>query len=217
MRAGLRLLLDILTIHSSQAVVRMSLIILLLSLISLLALEAEAAVPKAANPEHGWEKTWLAPRDGHMTLHIALRQKDDGREVERHLIQRSDPESPYYRQHMDAGQAAYLSGPAHGSAHAVEFWLWQYGLLKNATLFAGIYSIETTIRGAERLLNTTYFIYSDGTQDLARTELFYLPDSVAGYIDFVTPTTMFPKHAKDKLPKYGAQGSYLLRHSQCCV
>jgi tripeptidyl-peptidase-1 len=186
-----------------------------LSLVSLLALEASAAVRKEARREHGWEKIWIAPRDGIIKLHIAVRQEDDGREVERQLIQRSDPNSPYYRQHMEAGQTAYLSPPALGGAHAVESWLWQYGLLDDATLFGGMYEVETTFPGAEKLLNTTYFVFSDGTQDLIRTELFYLPDSVAGYIDFVTPTTTFPRPSKDKVPKHelkGASVSSVLLH-----
>jgi tripeptidyl-peptidase-1 len=186
----------------------MSLFTFLLSLVSLLALEAAAAVRKEAYREHGWERKWLAPRDGQIKLHIALRQEDGGREVERHLIQRSDPNNPYYRQYMDAGEATYLSRPALGSSHAVESWLWQHALLEDAALWGGMYEVETTIRSAERLLNTTYFVYSDGAQELVRTELFYLPDSVAGYIDFVTPTTSFPKPAKLKLPKHVPRGQF---------
>ena len=178
-----------------------------LSLVLLLALEAHAAVRKTARSEHGWERWWIAPRDGEIRLHIALRQKDDGREVEKHLVQRSDPNSPYYRDHMDAAQVAYLSEPILGSAHAVESWLWQHDLLRDATLFGGIYEIETTIPRVEKLLNTTYFVFFDGIQELVRTELYYIPDSVAGYIDFVTPTTTFPKAAKDKLPKHGFAGT----------
>ena len=200
----------------------MSFLFMFLSLILLLALEASAAVRKAAHREHGWERQWIAPRDGSIKLHIALRQEDEGREVERHLIQRSDPNSPYYRQYMEAGQPAYLSPPALGSAHAVESWLWQYGLLDDATLFGGMYEVETTFRGVEKLLNTTYFVFSDGTQELVRTELFYLPDSVAGYVDFVTPTTTFPKPAKDKVPKHELRGEFISvcfrwTHAGCCV
>ena len=178
-----------------------------LSFVLLLALEATAgAVRKAAFREHGWERRWLAPREGRMKLHIALRQEDDGREIERRLLELSDPESPSYRQHLGADQAAYLSTPAQGTVHAVESWLWQYGMLNDASLFGGIFEIDTTIRGAERLLNTTYFIWSDGTQDVIRTELFYLPDNVAGHIDFVTPTTGFPKARNSQGSSYSARG-----------
>ena len=173
-----------------------------LSFVILLALEVTAGgIRKSALPGHGWKRNWLAPRDSRMKLHIALRQEDGGREAERHLLEISDPTSPSYRQHLWADEAAYLSTPASGSVHAVEFWLWQHGLLHNASLFAGILEIDTTIRVAERLLNTTYFAYSDGTQDVVRTELFYLPDTVAGYIDFVAPTTTFPRRRNsDFLP-----------------
>ena len=164
-----------------------------LSLVFLFALEATAQpVRKAAFREPGWQRRWLAPRDGRIKLHMALRQDDGGSEAERQLLEISNPSSPSFRRHLGP-EAAYLSTPALGSVHAVEFWLWKYGLLKDASLFGGMYEIDTTIRTAERLLNTTYFVYSDGVQEITRPEFFYLPDAVAGHIDFVTPTTAFPK------------------------
>jgi tripeptidyl-peptidase-1 len=168
--------------------------LLFLSLLALLALEAGAEpLRKATSGNHCWQRKFLAPRNGRIKLHIALRQQDNGAEVERELLSISDPASPRYRQHISAEHAASLSNPAHGSVHYVESWLWKHGLLKDASLFGGIYEIDTTIRNAEKLLNTTYFVWSDGQRDVVRTELFYLPDSVAGHIDFVAPTTVFPK------------------------
>jgi tripeptidyl-peptidase I len=159
----------------------------------ILALEALAEpTRKAAHRDHGWTRKFLAPRDGQMKLHIALRQEDGGKEAERRLMAVSDPRSQRFRQHLGP-EAAYLSTPAQGSVHDFEYWLWKYDLLKDASLIGGIFEIDTTIRRAEKLLNTTYFVWTDGIQEVVRTELFYLPDTVAKHIDFVAPTTTFPR------------------------
>ena len=161
---------------------------------ALLALEAAAgSIPKSAHREHGWERRWLAPRNAPMKLHIALRQEDDGARVEHELLSISNPDSPRFRQYMTGEEVPYLAVPAQGSVHVVESWLWQHDLLAETSLFGGIFEIDTTIRQAERLLNTTYFVFSDGTKDVIRNELFYLPDNVMSHIDFVAPTTNFPK------------------------
>lgn len=126
-----------------------------LSLAFLLALEAAAGpVRKAAFAEHGWQRKFIAPRDGRIKLHIALRQSDGGAEVERQLFDVSDPKSASFRRHLSPDQAASVSPPAHGSVHAVEFWLRQYRLLNDASLFGGIFEIDTTIRSAERVTNS---------------------------------------------------------------
>lgn len=162
-----------------------------------LALEALArAVPKQSFRDTGWERRWLAPRDWPLKLHIALRQEDGGADVERRLLQISDRRHSSFRKHLDVGEAQALSTPGQGSVHAVESWLWQNGLLKGAELSGGIFEIDATVRKAEKLLNTTYFVFSDGTKDVVRTDLFYLPDHVAGHIDFVTPTNTFPALTK---------------------
>ena len=173
-----------------------------MSLVFLLALEASSEpARKAAFRDHGWERQFIAPRDGPMRLHIALRQEDDGHEIEKQLLDLSDPNGTRFRNHLSADQTMYLSTPARFSVHAVEFWLWKYGLLQDASLFGGIFEIDTTIRGAERLLNTTYFTWSDGTRNIIRTELFYLPNDVAAHVDFVTPTIAFPRRATSRRPK----------------
>lgn len=170
-------------------------------LLSLCTLEATAAaVPKRAFPGHGWQRRWLAPRDGDIRLHIALRQEDGGAAVERQLLLASDPDSAGFRQHLGPGRPADLSSPAQGSVRNTEIWLQQHDLLRDASISGGMFEIDTTIRKAERLLNTTYFVYSDGTQEVTRTELYYIPDIVAGHIDFIAPTTSFPKAASAKRP-----------------
>lgn len=161
-------------------------------LLQALVVAAAGGIPKAAFRDARWERKWVAPRDGSIKLHIALRQEDGGRAAEQRLLSISDPKSPYFRQHLTSDEVPYLSTPAQGTVHMVESWLWQYGLFQDATLSGGIFEIDTTIRQAERLLNTTYFYYSDGTNEIVRTELYHLPDTVVGHIDFVAPTTSFP-------------------------
>lgn len=177
-------------------------IVLWLSLCLLRALSVSAgSVAKAATRDPRWERQWVAPRDGEIKLHIALRQDDNGARAEQKLLSIADPNSPNFRQHLDSTKASYLATPGQGTVHAVEWWLAQHGLLRDAKLVGGIFEIDTTIRQAEKLLNTTYFFHSDGTNDVVRTERFYLPDSVNGHIDFVAPTTSFPRPARERIER----------------
>ncbi|KAF2487585.1 peptidase S8/S53 domain-containing protein [Neohortaea acidophila] len=152
-------------------------------------------VAKLATRDPRWERKFLAPRDASIKLHLALRQQDGGAAAERHLMAISHPDSPHYRRHLRADEILDLSTPASSTVHAVEVWLAQHGLLASSVLFAGFMEVNATIRQAEKLLNTTYFVFSDGRDEIVRTELFHLPDHLNYHIDFVTPTTMFPRPA----------------------
>ena len=160
----------------------------------LLALGASAAaISKVAHPEHGWTKRSLAPHDSPIKLHVAVRQEDGGAGIIRRLHQTSDPHGGCFRKHLSSKEIAALSAPSGQSLQGVEGWLRQHGLWTGASLSNGIFEIETTIRQAEKLLNASYSVFSDGKNDVVRTELYHLPDGVAEHVDFVTPTTTFPK------------------------
>ena len=163
-------------------------------------------MPQPAVRDHGWERRWLAPRDGSLKLHVALRQEDGGVNVERQLSSLSDPKSPSSRQYLGSGEISYLLTPAQGTVHAVELGIWERGLLQDSTLFNGAFEIDTTIRSVEKLLNTTYSIYSDATQNAIRTELYYLPDPVVEHIDFITPTSVSPKAVNPAVPGRASKG-----------
>lgn len=167
----------------------------LLAALLLAAQSASAAVQKRALSSHGWQKRSPAPPDGPIKLHVALRQEDGGAAIERRLTQASDPNSAGFRQHMSASQAVELSPPTSGCVQSVEGWLREHGLLEKASSSAGIFEIDTTIRLAEELLNTTYYTFSDGVQMINRAEVYHLPEAVASSVDFVTPTTTFPRAA----------------------
>lgn len=152
-------------------------------------------IQKRAPTDHGWERLLPAPADGSIKLHLALRQADDGAAIERQLALASNPVSAGFRQHISANQAMQLSVPAQQYVQEVEAWLVQNGLLQNASVSGGFFEIDTTIRHAETLLNTTYYAFSDGLREIYRAELYHLPDTVAGCIDFVTPSTSFPPAA----------------------
>ena len=158
---------------------------------------AGESVVKQSQNHDLWKRDLLAPRNGAIKLQIAVRQADGGATVEQQLLAISDPRSSSFRKHLRADETASLSVPARESVHAIEFWLRAHGLLKDATLYNGMFEIDTTIRDAEQLLNTTYFIYSDGARNVTRTERYYLPVNIEKYIDFITPTTVFPKRTSE--------------------
>ncbi|KAK4609045.1 Tripeptidyl-peptidase sed3 [Fulvia fulva] len=152
-----------------------------------------AAISKAAYPDHGWSKRSLAPPDSSIKLHIAVRQEDGGAEITRRLVQASSPGHDCFRQHLSADEVAALSKPAADSLSQVEDWLRQHGMWPAANLSNGMFEVETTKRQAEKLLNASYSVLSEGKNDVVRTELYHLPEDVAEHVDFVTPTTVFPK------------------------
>jgi tripeptidyl-peptidase-1 len=154
-----------------------------------------SAVQKVANPSHisNFQLRGLAPRNAAIKLHIAPKQHDEGLAIEQQLLQVSDPNSALFRQHLNASEILDLSGPADDSVKAIQDWLARHDLLRVASLAGGIFDVVTTIDKAEELLDATYFVYSDGSQDVVRTEVYHLPEAVAGHVDFVTPTTAFPE------------------------
>ncbi|EME38878.1 hypothetical protein DOTSEDRAFT_139747, partial [Dothistroma septosporum NZE10] len=98
-----------------------------------------------------------------------------------------------FRQYLSSDELSGLSAPSKHSLQRVEEWLRQHGVWPEAHLSNGMLEIETTIMQAEKLLNASYSFFSDGKNDVIRTELYHLPEDVAEHIDFVTPTTVFPK------------------------
>ncbi|CAK3781870.1 Tripeptidyl-peptidase sed2 [Lecanosticta acicola] len=153
-----------------------------------------AGIVQRASPQHGFEKRSPAPPDGLIKLHIALRQHDRGAEVEKRLLYSSDPRSPGFRQHLSAREVAELSKPSDECVQVVEAWLEEHGLLKHAVLGSGgIFEVDAKVEEVERLLNATYSTWTDGTQQVLRTEEISLPERLAGHIDFITPTIMFPR------------------------
>ncbi|KAF2214285.1 hypothetical protein CERZMDRAFT_117010 [Cercospora zeae-maydis SCOH1-5] len=168
----------------------------LLAAASLVLAASCTFVQKRSPTNHGWERRSLAPSDNSIKLHIAVRHADNGAAIERQLALASDPHHPSFRQHVSADEAGRLSSAAPESISEVEEWLRGHDLLDEASFFGGIFEIDTTIREAELLLNTTYFTFSDGFRDITRAEVYHLPKNVAHCIDFVTPTTNFPQPAE---------------------
>lgn len=167
--------------------------------------------------KQGWQLLSRAPRDGLIELHIALRQEDGGTDIVRQLLKASDPKSQAFRQHLGPAQTLELGKPADLGVRVVKGWLEQHDLLAQATISGAIVDVKTNISEAEALLNTTYSVFSDSAQDLIRTNEYQVPDHVAPYIDFVTPTTHFPEPAAVMaLPELQSQPNQDLRKRENC-
>ncbi|KAF9629650.1 Peptidase S8/S53 subtilisin/kexin/sedolisin [Lasiodiplodia theobromae] len=152
------------------------------------------AVKETHNVPEEWTKRGSAPEDHSLHLHIGLRQGQFD-ELERHLVEVSDPDHHRYGQHLSAEDVNELVKPSNEALELVHEWL-----ADNDVDIAGLrYSpardwidIRMPVSAIERLLDTKYSVYEhhDGSQ-LVRTHQWSLPRHLHEHIDAIQPTTLF--------------------------
>lgn len=163
---------------------------------SVLILSALALGVNAWTAPEGWTKRQAAPLDGPIRLSFALKLEDGGYNAVEQLQKLSHPGRPAYRQWLTSEQTSMLARPHLESKDVVEQWLAEHGLSESASLDNSIIHVDATVQQAQDLLDATYYTFTDGTRDIIRTDSFNLPEDVATWIDFVAPTTQFPKASR---------------------
>jgi len=147
------------------------------------------------SPPKEWVKQRPPPPDHDLTLRISLKQPNFNK-LEEHLYAVSDPASPRYGQHLSKEQVHELVAPSSHGLLAVNNWLLSMGFDVNGLVRSPSLDwvkVETTVKLAEEMLNTTYHIWNNiKTGDsVVRTTSWSLPDHLHEHIDLVHPTTMF--------------------------
>ncbi|KAF8492103.1 tripeptidyl peptidase A [Gautieria morchelliformis] len=153
------------------------------------------ALKETFTPAKEWVKRRPAPPDHDLTLRISLKQPNFNK-LEEHLYAVSDPESPRYGQHLSKEQVQELVAPSSHGLSAVNDWLASMGFDVNGLVRSPSMDwlkIETTVKLAEEMLNTTYHVWDNiKTGDtLVRTTSWSVPEHLHEHIDLVHPTTMF--------------------------
>ncbi|KAF2674224.1 subtilisin-like protein [Microthyrium microscopicum] len=151
------------------------------------------------------EKRGLSPADWEMKknvdlssvipLKIALKQKDLHL-GEKFLYDVSHPRSRNYGKHWTAKEVAEKFAPSQASVKAVKDWLHGSGInpmrIKQAQSLGWLH-VNTTVREAQTLLKTEYFVYEHtvtGIPHIACNE-YHVPIEVSAHVDFITPTVHF--------------------------
>ncbi|TLD19694.1 hypothetical protein PspLS_09600 [Pyricularia sp. CBS 133598] len=180
----------------------------LTSLVSLfLAARTVAGLPQPAAEdlvEHeraaviptSWKRIRSATADDVLTLRIAV--KNHRKLDQRHILARSDPNSPEYGKYLSATELNSLLDEStspdarQGSWDRVRRWVGQQNVNVLGENSRGI-EISLSVREAESLFDTTFSIYNRDGDDtpVARTEAYSLPLSIQKDIEFVYPTIHF--------------------------
>ena len=156
-----------------------------------------AAVPQ------GWTKVRNAAADTKLTLSVAL-ARQNMEQLESKLMALSTPGHAEYGQWMDSHDIDNLFPPADPSE--VDDWLRSHGV-NNVQQQGGLLQLETDVATANKLLDTDFAWYQQGSTKRLRTTKYSVPNHLRHSIDLVSPTTFFgePKGAHSfrelKLPQ----------------
>ncbi|KAI0123399.1 Pro-kumamolisin [Xylariales sp. AK1849] len=142
----------------------------------------------------GWNIARRAAGSHRLDLHIGLLPDRPG-ELERHLDEISDPSHSRFRQYLSAKEVYSLIRPSDGAITAVQDWLADCGLSQTDFKFSPgndwISIPDLTVATAEKLLQTSYHVYSNGEREVVRAADWSLPLHLHEVIDIVQPTTSF--------------------------
>lgn len=139
----------------------------------------------------GWKAVGRAAKDENIHLQLGLKQRNEG-EIERHLLEVSDPRHSRYGQHLTSAQIHDIISPSHETVTAVHAWLLEHEITPLYNPSKDWVSVVIPIEKAERLLQTEYsvFAHDDGSR-ISRAPQWSLPVHLHDHIDVVQPTTSF--------------------------
>jgi len=144
---------------------------------------------------NGWSKVSEAPKNGFVSLQIALKQGNFA-QLEKELYEVSDPSHIRYGQYLSLEEVQRLVRPSDEAQEKVNKWLQSMGVTTITQNTAGdVLTLQLSIHDAEKLLDTKYAVYRnihDGTK-LLRTTEYALPRALHEHIDSIHPTTTFAR------------------------
>lgn len=151
-----------------------------------------------------WSLHRRADPDAVLPLSIALRQGNI-HNLDEHLLNLADPESPNYGQWWTPSQVVQAFQPSAETKEAVRAWLSADGIDPARVRMSKDHSymlVNVSVAEAEQLLATKYYVYQheDGSEDIGCHHGYHLPEHVRGHVDLVTPTVHF------EMIKLGAHG-----------
>ncbi|KAI0630311.1 subtilisin-like protein [Trametes polyzona] len=143
----------------------------------------------------GWSLRRRADPDSLLLLRFALVQSNL-HNLERYLLDISDPESSNYGKHWTHAKVEETFRPLQESVDSVRSWL-STGVHPERIQLSrnGAYlHVNVSVSDAENLLATKYYVYEHdetGLEHIACENGYHLPENVARHVDLVAPTVHF--------------------------
>ncbi|KAK5112515.1 hypothetical protein LTR62_004272 [Meristemomyces frigidus] len=155
------------------------------------ALPAYAAVHEQLSAlPFGWAPSTASVADGQrLDLSVALQYQGID-SLEAKLAYVSTPGSPGYGKYIDLDQQNAMFGAGQECEDSVTSWLSSAGI-SGAVAKGGVVSFTTTVGQANKLLNTTFGLYTNGAMTKLRTMSYSVPDHLSDVVDLISPTTYF--------------------------
>ncbi|KAE8155047.1 peptidase S8/S53 domain-containing protein [Aspergillus avenaceus] len=166
-----------------------------LAVLSLLSTSATAEVfEKLAAIPKGWHYSNTPSADTLVSLKIALQQHDVAG-FEKALLEMSDPDHPNYGQHFTThDEMKRMLLPTDTTVNSIYDWLESAGVT-DIQQDADWVNFRTTVAKANQLLDADFQWYVSDVKHIRRlrTLKYSIPDSVAGHVNVIQPTTRFGK------------------------
>ncbi|KAF8311049.1 tripeptidyl peptidase A [Clavulina sp. PMI_390] len=159
---------------------------------------SDFVLKSSTQPPAGWQATGFPSPSHLITLRIALAQPNLPL-LEQHLLQIANPSHARWREHLTKEEVDDLTAPSQEALGAVDSWLAEFGLdvdvhpTERTSANDWLVVHDVPISTAERLLNTTYsiFTHSETGKQVVRTTSYRVPAAVDEYVDVVQPTDYF--------------------------
>ncbi|KAK5111709.1 hypothetical protein LTR85_011754 [Meristemomyces frigidus] len=153
----------------------------------------------AARPAASWRILRRADSGLPIKLQIGLKLLDAQASLEQVALDIAEPTHSRFRKHLTAAELSDALQAPQAPMLGVLGWVSKTGV-KVANTRGHVVEASMTIGQAEELLNTSYYVYSDGSRDVIRTEAYHVPHQLRERVSFVTPTTNFPPPRREAGP-----------------
>lgn len=152
---------------------------------------AYAAVHDSVNGiPHGWQASpHSVPENAAMKLFVSLQYQNLG-QLQSQLEAVSTPGSPLYGQYQDVNEQAAMFAPASDAVSKVMAWLKQHNAA-NIQRTGNMVSFTSSVGQVNKMLNTTFQMYTDGQKSRLRTTEYSIPSDLTSFVDTISPTTYF--------------------------
>lgn len=102
----------------------------------------------------------------------------------------SDPCGSQYGQYLDLDEFNSIFGASNESVEAVTSWLQKSGATDIVSADSQV-SFTISVGEANRMLDTTFKVYTDGETQKLRTLSYSVPDDLVQHVELISPTTYF--------------------------
>ncbi|KZT22937.1 subtilisin-like protein [Neolentinus lepideus HHB14362 ss-1] len=158
---------------------------------------------KRSHTPAGWSRSRKHDADAVLPLRIGLTQSNMDK-LEELLLDVSEPSSPNFGKHWNAGKVAQTFKPSSETVSTVYNWLAASGIdasrIKVSKAKTWI-EVNATVTEAEQLLQTEYHVYThESGKEHVACEAYHVPKHVSKHVDIIMPSIHFDAVIKRSEP-----------------